>query len=640
MEAKHRMSRTLRWVLSIVIVVAGLTTTWAWGRVASLAEPPAPAPAPAAPLLYAAWQPSGAPQAMLFRSADQGLSWEPLDLPDRASPLAWAGDAANRVAVSLADGRVFLSEDRGATWQPVAEDLTVLSLAWDGHGTLFLGTDGRGIYRQAAGGALGPVAAVPQEVASQPVTHLALAGDRLFAATPSALFFSDDGGRTWAATQPVGGLITALAAADARTLYAGTAAQGIFRSLDAGQTWQPVSAGLGEAAGLYLAITALRADPQEPGVAYASVSNLVGGTQLHSAAMGSFVTLDGGRSWQPLAGPAFPQALPASSLLVTPGQPLHVAAVAAGGLQTYAPDLEGALAALGQGDGAARATAARLLGLARAQGVSDALLAALVDPSPAVSQAAGEALGRIADGATTGALLQALEGADPQVQRSAATALGMMRAEAAVRPLSAMLLKGDPALAVVAADALGRIGSHEAAQALLAALADPELTGRRHAALGALEAMGEPAVAPLQEMLASADASARRNAAEVLGWIGSRSATPALVATLGDADSAVRAQAAWALGELADPQARRALEAAQAGDPSLAVRQAATQALALVGQEPAARTSLLASWAPALNQWEMLRWLIPALSMLAAAWLVLGDRRRSLAPAALRLRRR
>ncbi len=638
MQAKHRLSRTLRWLLSVLIVAAGLTTAWAWS---SVAEPRAPALAPVTPVLYAAWQPSGAPQALLFRSTDQGTSWEPLALPNQATPLAWAGDGANRVAVSLSTGPVFSSEDRGESWKQVAgELLPVLSLAWDSQGDLYFGTAGHGIYRRPAGGTLEPIAAGQQDLASKPVSHLALVGGRLFAATPAALFYTDDGGQSWAQTQPVAGGISALAAADARTLFVGTPANGIFRSVDAGQTWQPASAGLGQAAGLYLSITALQVDPQEAGVLYAAVSSLVGGTELHSAAMGTFVTLDAGQSWQPMAGPSFPQAKPASALLATSDQALNVWSVAADGLQSYAPDVVGALATLQQsaGDVHSRATAARLLGLARKQEASGSLLAAVADPSPAVSQAAGEALGRIADSRTTSDLLLALQSPITQVQRSAATALGMMRAEAAVAPLSAMLLQRDPAMASVAADALGRIGSQDATQALLTALADAQMTTRRHTALSALEAMGEPAVTPLQQMLASSpDAAARGNAAEALGWIGSPSATAALMQALQDSDSAVRARTAWALGELAAPQARAALERAQARDPSLVVRQAAGRALTQIAQQPVVRTSLLASWALALSRWDRLLtpvlWgLILALSMLAAAWLWMVDRRRPLAP--------
>jgi len=629
MQTKHRLSGALRWVLSALIVAAALASASGWGRAAEVE--------PVAPVLYAAWQPTGVTQVLLFRSSDQGASWEPLTLPNQATPVAWAGDEANRVAVSLSDRQVFSSEDRGKSWKLVVGDLPVLSLVWDGQGGLYLGTAGHGIYRQAAGGAVGPISAGQPALNSKPVSHLALVGGRLVAATPAALFYTDDGGRSWAQTQPVPGGISTLAAPDARTLLVGTAANGLFRSIDAGQTWQPASAGLGqEAAGLSLSITALQADPQESGVLYAAVSSLVGGTELHSAAMGTFITLDGGLSWQPMAGLAFPQAKPASALLPVSGRPLNVWSVAADGLQSYAPDVAGALVTLqhSAGDIQARATAARLLGLARTQEASGLLVAVMADPSPAVSQAAGEALGRIADPATATGLLLALQSPVPQVQRSAATALGMMRSEAAVDPLSAILLLGDPAMAGVAAQALGRIGSTGATQALLTALADAQMTTRRHAALGAIEALGEPAVSPLEEMLASANAPARSNAAEALGWIASPSSTAALVQAMGDSEPAVRAQAAWALGELAAPQARAALERAQARDRSLAVRQAAGQALTQFAEQPAVGTSLVASWALPLGRWETLFWLIPALLMLAAAWLLLSDRLRVLAPVA------
>jgi len=109
---------------------------------------------------------------------------------------------------------------------------------------------------------------------------------------------------------------------------------------------------------------------------------------------------------------------------------------------------------------------------------------------------------------------------------------------------------------------------------------------------------------------------------------------PTWVRAPGDSDSAVRARTAWALGELAAPQARAALERAQARDSSLAVRQAAGQALTQIGEQPVVRASLLTSWAQAFSRWQGLLWLILALSVLAAAWLWMVDRRRSLAPVA------
>jgi len=88
--------------------------------------------------------------------------------------------------------------------------------------------------------------------------------------------------------------------------------------------------------------------------------------------------------------PFVPQAKPASALLPAPGQPLNVLSVAAGGLQSYAPDVAErwplySRARVMSGRAPARP---RILGLARTQEASLSLLAAVADPSPAVSQAA------------------------------------------------------------------------------------------------------------------------------------------------------------------------------------------------------------------------------------------------------------
>ena len=142
-------------------------------------------------------------------------------------------------------------------------------------------------------------------------------------------------------------------------------------------------------------------------------------------------------------------------------------------------------------------------------------------------------------------------------------------AEAVIEPLGRMLREGDAAEISVAAKELGHIGSPPAIDALLVPLADRELSSRRHAAMAALEAMGEPAVGPLVALLDREDATVRRNAAEMLGWIGSPSARPALQALLDDESATVRSQAAWALGEIADRAAHEALTGIEPQSPAV-----------------------------------------------------------------------
>jgi HEAT repeat protein len=484
------------------------------------------------------------------------------------------------------------------------------------------------------------------EITSDRILSLSLVEGRLFAATPDAVLYTDDTARsagsvnwTRSASLPALVLVTTIAATDKQTVYAGTAATGVYKSTDAGQTWQPAWQGLGLTAGLMVRVTALRADPSEPGLLYVAVDYMVGSTHVQASAAGTFVTLDGGASWQPLAGPSFPEARQALGLVLVPGRPLYAQAVTAAGLQGYAPDVMRILAALESDDPKMRASAARQLAIARPLGVWKELLAALDDPDPAVSLAASDALGRINDVAAVPGLLIAVGHPSDQVRVGAARALGMMQVEAAVESLRAMLLGGEGLEVSIAGEALGRIGGPAATEALLAALADPQPTARWHVAMGALERMGEPAVAPLVAMLDSQDAHARRNAAQGLGWIGSSSATEALVhAVRKDGDATVRGQAAWALGEIGDPAARRALERAQLRDPAVEVQMAAEWALSRVPAQSEAAAGWATRWAPVLNQLQVLRWLVLAVSLAGAAWLVMGNE--SLAAVPLRLRHR
>lgn len=633
MKAKKQTLRIIRWLLSAVLVFIGLSTTWAWGEVARLAEPDPAAAGPQETALYGIWQPEQARRPGLYRSTDAGQSWQLLSLPAGTVPLTWANDG-ERLAVAT-DSLTVVSTDGGESWATTIDDLNVVSLAW-GDSDLYLGTRDQGVHRLPPGASTpAPISAGEVDLQAVPVTHLAVAraeaptGERLFAASANTVYYTDDGGRTWQRSTPVEDWISTLAVVDKDQIYVGGETAGVYRSLDAGQSWQPARKGLGLAPGQMVKVTALRADPAQPGVLYSAVDHVLGSTQAHASAAGAFVSLDGGTSWSPLAGPAFPQAQHASSLVLVPGSPLHVHAVTANGLQAYAPDIAAALTALDSPEPAERAAAARLLGLARAGEAGEALLAALTDPEPAVSLAAGRALGQIADPAMAGPLSVALDHPSSQVRMGAARALGMMGAETAVERLRAMLLEGDGQEVTVAAEALGQIGTPAAVEALMVPLGDLSLTPRRHAAMGALETLGEPAVEALVQRLESPSSHIRRNAAEALGWVGAPSAVEPLQRALQrDRDTEVRARTARALGQIGDPAAQGALLRAAQDDPALRVREQAGQALSQLG-ELAGREGRAAgwpqNWAPALNRLQPLRWLFLAFSLAGAAWLALGQ---------------
>ena len=71
---------------------------------------------------------------------------------------------------------------------------------------------------------------------------------------------------------------------DPDVMYVGTSSAGIYKSIDAGQSWQPAHSGLGGAR-----ITTLLIDPQTSSVLFAGVANAAGAV---------YRTRDGGASWQ------------------------------------------------------------------------------------------------------------------------------------------------------------------------------------------------------------------------------------------------------------------------------------------------------------------------------------------------------
>ncbi len=632
MAKRHKFTKIIRGILGVLLLLMGLSMTWAWGEVGRLAEP-APTVIEEPPkVLYAAWRPEGAGQASLFRSVDEATTWQPLALSAEGEPVAWADDGSQQVAVLLDDGSLLLSKDQGETWIVVESGLAISSLIWGDNHRLYLGTEGQGVYQLVTDGALAASRMMRSGVASARIVSLSLIGGRLFAATPAAIWYTDDADRRagsagWVRLAPLPDTVTSIVAIDKETVYAGTATTGIFKSRDAGRTWEPSSNGLGPAAEQMVRVTALRSDPQEPRLLYAAVEYLVDSTHVQASAAGLLVTLDGGSSWQPSAGPAFPEAQHALNLLLISDKPLHALVVTAVGLQGYGPDVMRILAGLESDDPQMRASAARQLGITRPLGVWSGLIAALDDPEPAVSLAAADALGRINDPAAVPGLMIAVEHPSEQVRLGAARALGMMQVEAAVEPLRAMLLLGKGPEVNAGGEALGRIGGPAAIEALLAALEDPQPTARWHVAMAALEKMGEPAVASLVTMMDSEDAHVRHNAAQALGWIGSLSATEALMNALKrDNDATVRSEAAWALGEIGAPAAARALERAQRRDPAVEVRTAAEWALSRVPAQSEAVAGWATRWAPTLNQHEPIRWLILVLTLAGAAWLMMGNR--------------
>ncbi len=185
----------------------------------------------------------------LFRSADAGVSWTPIETPESFTSIH-ALDGTLFGAGFLA---VYRSADDGATWIPQAAGLplfaSVMQLASDGL-SLYALTALDGLFRSDNGG----VDWVDVTPPTAPNTLIAFGGSptRSFATigTPTgvAVFFTDNAGVTWEQSDDIlpGGSSNerrAISVGSDGSVLAATA-RGVSRSPDAGFTWNDSNDGL------------------------------------------------------------------------------------------------------------------------------------------------------------------------------------------------------------------------------------------------------------------------------------------------------------------------------------------------------------------------------------------------------------
>lgn len=296
--------------------------------------------------LYAALS-DGAGQDGIYRSQDGGVTWlkvgggpggviSALAVHPDDPALLYAGTAAT---TSVLWG----SRDGGQSWQPSPLGLPaspqgwtpgITALAMDARqpGVLYVGTDGQGVYRfdtdplRYGFDLLGGL-----ELHSAHVKRLVVGPDsRVYAMTNDGLFVYDPlplplplagegvdplpsplpltgggvggGGEGWRALSlPELAASLAVAPGDPRTLYAGGVSTGVYRSTDAGQTWERADNGLEATAGAALRITALAvAEDDARHVMAATAYGLGNGL----APGGVYESTDGGRNWSKLGDAA------------------------------------------------------------------------------------------------------------------------------------------------------------------------------------------------------------------------------------------------------------------------------------------------------------------------------------------------
>jgi photosystem II stability/assembly factor-like uncharacterized protein len=231
----------------------------------------------------------------LYKSTDGGMSWEEADSGLRYTPIqAVVIDPQNPATLYAAVGNsgVFKSTNGGSDWT-ILNDLAttdVLALAIDPQNpaNIYAATYLNGIFKSTDGGAHwiainnGVAVMTVQALVINPQNPAILyAGSQDIFADRGAIYRSVDGGAAW--SEANNGLtskgITALAidSQDPSIVYAGTTSGGVFKSTDAGASWNGI--GLGR-------IISLAIDPNHSGVLYAGVSDY-----------GIFRSTDGGAGW-------------------------------------------------------------------------------------------------------------------------------------------------------------------------------------------------------------------------------------------------------------------------------------------------------------------------------------------------------
>ena len=214
-------------------------------------------------------------------STDAGLTWiRSTSAPEQAYDLALSPAAPNHIWVSSSS--VYRSTDRGATWVSASPQFNPTRLAVDPQdpNTVYAGS-WAGLYKTTDAGVTWTH--LTGVIAAKLVLSLAVDpsdSSRVYAGTQDGLYRSTDAGTTWTvSTGGVGGVpvMAVLVNPGAAEIVYASGYTGLYRSTDRGATWSSTQV---PAIGSYC----LSVDPADPLIVYAAAEDV-------------FKSTDAGESW-------------------------------------------------------------------------------------------------------------------------------------------------------------------------------------------------------------------------------------------------------------------------------------------------------------------------------------------------------
>lgn len=256
--------------------------------------------------------------AGIYRSKDNGDTWRrvgsgpgvavnALAVHPNQDTVLYAGTAGGPMATT---DSLWRSIDGGRTWHKsalglpaspdkLAPDVSALAVDPRRPEVLYVGTAGHGVYRfDLALNRFGYELMGGVSLYRAHVNGLVVGPEgRVYALTNEGLFVTEGG--TWQELSvPEMAASLAVAPDDPRRLYVGGVSTGIYRSTDAGQSWERVSTGMEMIPGVALRVTALTVDKANPRHVVAATSYGVGN---RLAPGGIYESTDGAYSWTKLA---------------------------------------------------------------------------------------------------------------------------------------------------------------------------------------------------------------------------------------------------------------------------------------------------------------------------------------------------